>query len=1150
MTTKPLIELLSKSNQIQHLKAQLSRGEKVCYLPSAVPSAYPALWATLFAEMHTDTLLIVPRPEEAQNVADSLSTYLWDPKRVLLWPAHDDLPYERIASPTQDSPFRRLSALERILRTDREPLLIVASVKSILEPTLARRYFEDHREFVKTGDAVNIIALANRVAELGYSPVASVEEVGQFSRRGGIFDIWTPSSDLPIRLELFGDEVESIRLFDPETQRSSREIESFSIISPYEIPVAEYESALERLQQIDLSNLRHEVASSWKQSLEKLSAGDLPAIHSIIAPYFPSGLGNLLDYLSEGTIVFTDLPDRLVLTASTLRSHIEGMRLEMEQSGDIPSNLLSPVFEWSYIEDRLKALPRIEPVNSAEGNFKFYPAPQIRSSTIDIVDKLRSWIDEGRTVFIVTRHHERIRHVAKEHNLPLALDEDVKQGQIFIVPGSIQDGWICDDINLVVLSDTELWGYREPRRARSPRKAPQRVFLADLQPGSYVVHVDHGVAKYVGNVMRGSSGAEREYLVLEYAGGDRLYVPVDQIDRISPYIGGGEPALSRLGTADWARTKRRAKKAADQLAKELLQLYAAREIAKGHSFSPDNELHKEFESAFPYVETDDQLAAIEDVKADMESPKPMDRLICGDVGYGKTEVALRAAFKAVADGKQVAVLVPTTVLALQHYETFRSRFNPFGIRVEMLSRLRTKKERDQVLEDLQKGNVDIVIGTHTILQKNVVFKDLGLVIVDEEQRFGVKHKETLKQIRTQVDVLTLTATPIPRTLQMALSGVRDMSVIETAPEDRLPVYTYIVPKNDSIIRDSIIRELERGGQVFYVHNRVQDIYKVAHKLQEMVPEARITVAHGQMPEQQLEQVMLDFMHHHYDVLVCTTIIESGLDIPNANTLIVDDATHMGLAQLYQLRGRVGRSSNRAYAYLMYRPDARMTEDAQKRLEAISEATQLGAGFRVAMKDLEIRGAGNFLGPEQSGHVYAIGLELYTQMIERAVQELRTGQPISEPPAVTIDLPIPALIPEHYVSDRDTRIRLYRRLASTSTARELRSMESEMRDRFGPLPEEAINLIKLIDLKIVAAKAGVTAIRAADNEVIIKTDNPPPAERLAHWRGVRVVPGQVRVEISGKPDRWLTRLRSVLLQMSYTPEEYQSTGLEDRMVSGR
>lgn len=725
------------------------------------------------------------------------------------------------------------------------------------------------------------------------------------------------------------------------------------------------------------------------------------------------------------------------------------------------------------------------------------------------------------------------------------------------IHGSLDEGFRSPDLGLTLYSDTEIFGWRQrrpvaERRRRRDRSAEERAtFLRGLKLGDYVVHIEHGIAQYDGLVRRSVGGIERDYLNLLYAAGDRLYVPVDQIDRVSRYIGAGDtaPQLTRLGTQEWERAKRKARQAVEELADELIHLYAERQLADGFAFSPDTEWQRELEASFPYVETADQLRALVDVKNDMEMSQPMDRLICGDVGFGKTEVALRAAFKAVQDGKQVAILVPTTVLAQQHYDTFMRRMAAFPVKIEMISRFRTPKEQQAIVHQLWRGEIDIVIGTHRLLSKDISFKNLGLLVIDEEQRFGVRHKERIKTMRANVDVLTLTATPIPRTLHMALAGIRDLSVIDTAPEDRLPIKTYVLPYEDATVREAMLRELERGGQIYFVHNRVHSIYYIASKLKQLVPEAEIAIGHGQLEERQLERVMLEFFSGKDDVLVCTTIIESGLDVPNANTLIIDDATNYGLAQLYQLRGRVGRSAQRAYAYLLYHQDKPMTPEAQERLEAIQEATELGAGFRIAMRDLEIRGAGNLLGAEQSGHIAAVGFDLYSRLLEQAVktlksqlieanllgssqiadgsrqkdeqgagttddlspkpshdssretqeqernapapplrprrQTLKVDEKVLVAPLVTLDLPLDAYLPNEYVADERVRLSVYQRMAEAQTPEAVRELRNDLRDRFGDLPEAAESLLQWLLIKAMALRAGVSSIVTTDEEFIVR-----------------------------------------------------------------
>ncbi|MCG8351321.1 MAG: transcription-repair coupling factor, partial [Chloroflexales bacterium] len=820
------------------------------------------------------------------------------------------------------------------------------------------------------------------------------------------------------------------------------------------------------------------------------------------------------------------------------------------------------------------------PIDSTEpfSDLQFTPTDlfggQLRRLVHEIVGRLR----RDERVAVVTPQAARIHELVVE----AYIDQQPIKGKqkthsvsldssFAAIHGGLDAGWRSPDLNLTLYTDSEIFGWRQrrpiaERRQRRERNVEERAaFLRGLKVGDYVVHIEHGIAVYEGLLRRKVGDVEREYLNLRYAGGDRLYVPVDQVDRVARYIGSGDavPQLTRLGAQEWERAKRKARAAVRDLANELLAIYSQRQLREGHAFSPDNEWQRELENAFPYVETDDQLHVLADVKNDMELSQPMDRLICGDVGFGKTEVALRAAFKAIQDNKQVAILVPTTVLAQQHYETFRRRMAAFPVTIEMLSRFRSAKEQDAILKQLVRGQVDIIIGTHRLLSKDVSFKNLGLVIVDEEQRFGVRHKERLKQLRAEVDVLTLTATPIPRTLHMSLAGIRDLSVIDTPPEDRVPIKTYVVPYEESLIAEAIRRELERGGQIYFVHNRVHSIYHVANRVRHLVPEADIGVAHGQLDERELERVMLDFFDGKYDVLVCTTIIESGLDVPNANTIIIDDATNYGLAQLYQLRGRVGRSAHRAYAYLLYKGDRAMTEAAQQRLQAIQEATDLGAGFRVAMRDLEIRGAGNLLGAEQSGHIAAVGFDLYSRLLEQAVSQLKArfdmsqqeglsadqpggyGPALAQPesikvnekvlvsPLVTLDLPLTAYLPENYIDDAAVRLAVYQRMVEAQSPEEVRSLRQELRDRFGELPDPATHLLIWLQIKALALDAGVSSVVTTNEEFIVRLPILKSAmrERLRRRFGrdstVKIGPQFVRLDRRELKGRWVEKLVAVL-----------------------
>ena len=747
---------------------------------------------------------------------------------------------------------------------------------------------------------------------------------------------------------------------------------------------------------------------------------------------------------------------------------------------------------------------------------------------------------QGKRITIVSHQASRLSDLFTDQNIVTEPVEEVSEapppGALTLVHGSLPEGWVMSG-ETYLFTDAEIFGFVKERRLVKKRPAPHHKLSIDFAPEDYVVHVEHGIGKFTGVKKMAAGGAEKEYLVLEYSSGDTLYVPTDQIDRVNRYVGASDrtPVLSRLGSQEWNKTRQRAKEAADELAKDLLDLYASREVVAGFPYSRDTLWQQELESAFPYVETPDQLEAIAEVKADMERPRPMDRLVCGDVGYGKTEIAIRAAFKSVMDGRQVAVLVPTTVLAQQHFTTFSERLGAFPVKVEMLSRFRSPAEQRAVAEKLAAGSVDICIGTHRLLQKDIMFKNLGLLIIDEEQRFGVNHKEHLKKMRQEVDVLTLSATPIPRTLHMSLVGVRDMSTMETPPEARLPVKTYVAEYNDHLVREAVMRELERNGQVFFLHNRVQSIGLMAENLRELVPEANIAVGHGQMPEDELEKVMSSFTRGEVDVLVCTTIIESGLDMPNANTLIVNKADKFGLTQLYQLRGRVGRGANLAYAYFLYDHGKRLTPIAHKRLRTIYEATELGAGYNIAMKDLEIRGAGNLLGTHQSGHITAVGFSLYTRLLAEAVEEQKAiragkGKPPPKLPAPTVDLPLDAFIPGTYVEDVDTRLELYRTLGNVETAEKLDDVRKELTDRFGTPPPEVENLLYAVRIKALGAKAGVESISMDEGQIVIRSHEGAPVNpnKLAGVLGEGITVGRTQIRLNYKKiAKWREKVEAVL-----------------------
>lgn len=1164
------------------------------------PAVRPYFLAALQSCIGRPLLVITARPVQARTLVEQLNVYSARPELVLSWPTPDTLPYERIAQdPTiVAGRLETLTALQQLAPGQSQQLLIVASAKGLMQPTLSKNDFKQAVFSLTRGQHLDLNRMLSQLVRLGYNAESAVELPGQFSRRGGILDLWPQSEPAPVRIELFGDEIDSLRSFDPVSQRSQQQIEQIIITPPLEVPLWRSNEALAHLEKIDTSSLRPEVLEEWQRMLSQVENGETFEGIEQFMPYYTGGedLCSLVDHLPSEAVVILDGASQINFAVDELNVEAENLRQQFENQGEMPTTLIRPYLNWQELDTSLHKYPRLllERINEEDDRVSDVGRPSEVISgqasneggrpdgRLDLQDlfggvneyvghfdrlqqDVAAFLTEKQRVIVVSQQAERLREQFEDSDLFPVMRKEGQQhllanqpspGSFNLVSGALAAGWRSLELGMVVLTDREIFGWhhkgvwqtQRPARSetRPAARTPQQrdAFLRDLKPGDYVVHIEHGIARFEGLVKikpepsydengRPVEATEREYLYLKYAEADRLYVPIDQVDRILPYTAPGQaiPTLHKLGSGDWTRTKRKVRGAVEDIAKDLINLYSARQVKEGHAFATDNIWQREMEEAFPYNETPDQLRAIFDVKGDMEQPRPMDRLICGDVGYGKTEVALRAAFKAVMDGKQVAMLAPTTILVQQHCQTFTQRLSAYPAVIESLSRFKSKREQTDILERLRQGKVDIIIGTHRLLQKDVLFKDLGLLIVDEEQRFGVKHKEQLKQMRQEVDVLTLSATPIPRTLHMSLVGVRDMSIIETPPAERLPVKTYVTAYNDQLVREVILRELERGGQVFFVHNRVQSIAQVAGQLKLMIPEARIIVGHGQMEEGELEKVMSAFTNHEADVLVCTTIIESGLDIPNANTLIIDNAVMYGLAQLYQLRGRVGRGSNRAYAYFLYKPGSLMSEDAQKRLDTMLDTQELGAGFKIAMKDLEIRGAGNLLGAEQSGQIAAVGFELYVRLLEEAVEQQRGAEErpleaLVEAPTVNLSLPLSAFLPEDYISDQAIRLDIYRRLAAPmQSAGQVREIVRELEDRFGPLPDPVRNLMYLLDIKVLAIRAGIENIIEQGGEIFLRWPAPSIETEMRRKSGSKQVE-PTRPKPTGRANVDVRRLMTV------------------------
>ena len=1116
---------------------------------TAPPSLRPFVVAAVAADREVGgagrpVLAVTATTREADDLAAALRSLL-PPEQVVVFPAWETLPHERL-SPRSDTVGRRLGVLRRLAHPDLDehagPVrVVVAPVRSVLQPQL-KGLGDLEPVRLTVGAEAGLEETARRLTDLAYARVDLVTKRGEYAVRGGILDVFPPTDEHPSRIEFWGDEVEEIRTFAVADQRTIETVPALWAPPCRELLL----TPAVRRRAAELAERHPELA----EILDKLAEGIPVEGMESLAPALigADALELLLHSMPAGTHVLLCDPERIRTRAHDLvrtsAEFLEASWAAAAVGGQAPIDLGAAAFKtlaevrataaalgqpwWSVSPFGLaEAAPgpaatpepwAVEPepevsVTPDAGEsltLAAQPIPLYHGETARLVDDLKRWVGDGWAVTLVFEGSgpaQRAVEVLRDAGLGAATVETVTAppgaGELVVTCGSLTHGFLDPQARFVILTGHDITGGRGAT-TRDMRRMPSRrrntIDPLELRAGDHVVHEQHGIGRYVELVRRVVNGAEREYLVIEYAPskrgqpGDRLFVPTDQLDQLSRYVGGETPALHRMGGADWQKAKARARKAVREIAAQLIQLYAARKASRGHAFGPDTPWQRELEDAFPYTETPDQLAAIEEVKRDMEQPIPMDRLICGDVGYGKTEIAVRAAFKAVQDGKQVAVLVPTTLLAQQHYNTFTERMAQFPVTIRQLSRFATPKEAEQTLAMVADGSADIVIGTHRLLQASTRFKALGLVIVDEEQRFGVEHKEYLKQLRTSVDVLTMSATPIPRTLEMAVTGIREMSTIATPPEERHPVLTFVGAYDDKQVAAAIHRELLRDGQVFYLHNRVESIDRAARRIRELVPEARVAVAHGQMGEDALEKVMVGFWEREYDVLVCTTIVESGIDIPNANTLIVERADLLGLAQLHQIRGRVGRGRERAYAYFLYPPDKPLTEQAHERLATIAQHTELGAGMYVAMKDLEIRGAGNLLGGEQSGHIEGVGFDLYVRMVGEAVQAFKGERP-EEEAEVKIDLPVDAHLPHDYIGVERLRLEMYRKLAEARDEARLAEVVAEMTDRYGEPPAQVANLVAVARFRMLARAYGLTDVSMQGRHVRFSPLSLPDSKQL-------------------------------------------------------
>ncbi len=1054
-------------------------------------------------------ILITYDEMQAGQLLDDMEFFF--PGQTVLFPPREIMLYHTAAR-SREIMGQRISVMERLAAG--EKLMVVAPVDALLVPDVPPDVFRQSRFRVTEGEECSPRELSRKAVQMGYERTSTVEGPGQFSLRGSIFDIYPLSSEKPFRIDFFGEFVDSIRSFDPESQRSEERVETVAVPPATDL-ILDGERRKKGRQKIEQSFRRQmqkmrkdpdfdrsHLESRMDQLFEDMNQGMTVDQLVNYFPFFYEKFASLLDYVGTEAALILDEPARILEHCRTASGEFSGHFIDLLLQGEVLPEQSRIYGEYENLLADAGAMHSIAMQSLPRSSLDFEPKriQMVSSRTIPsyhgklelMAEDIRYWKGNHDSILLLSGNRLRAESLASslldcglEAVVCPKMEGNILPGQIVIVPKSLRKGFEYPEGHFVLVSDQEIYGVRR-KKAPAGKKKKKLDPFTDLKVGSYVVHENHGIGRYLGIKKMTVNGQERDYLDVRYAGTDRLYIPTDQMDLIQPYVGmeGRHPGLSRLGGSEWQRTRARVRESVKKLAFDLLKLYAAREATSGFAFSADNPWQRQFEDSFPYELTPDQLQSLEEIKRDMESRRVMDRLLCGDVGYGKTEVAIRAAFKAVMDGKQVAVLAPTTILAQQHYSTFVSRFGDFPFTVQVLSRFRKPGEQKTILKELREGNVDVIIGTHRLLSKDVKFRDLGLLIVDEEQRFGVGHKETIKRMKKNVDVLTLTATPIPRTLHMSMVGIRDISVIETPPEGRFPVQTYVTEYNDSLIRDAIVREIQRGGQVYFVYNHVKRMARMAERLRLLVPEVRVAVAHGQMNEVSLEKVMASFYEHESDLLLCSTIIENGLDIPNVNTLIVYDSDCFGLSQLYQLRGRVGRSHRIAYAYFTYRKDKILNESAEKRLQAIKEFTEFGAGFKIAMRDLEIRGAGNLLGAEQHGQMAAVGYDMYCKLLSETVQGLKGEEPPKQPETV-VNIKADAYIDNSYISEENHKIRMYKRIAAIDNLSDKNDVEDEMTDRFGDIPIPTCNLIRIAYIRALASSLKMTEISQRGREVRMK-----------------------------------------------------------------
>lgn len=1101
-----LLELVRGSRSYQQLVAGMGNGSAGAAI-NVARGARPCLLAALASDWDGPIIYLTTTARRAYNVSEQLPIWLTEASRLHRF-AEPSAQFYDYAAWDVGVVRNRIAALAALARSSsKAPPIIVAAARALIQASIPPEHFRDNTITLRVGQRHRMDALISRWLGMGYEPATIVIEPGTFSRRGGILDIFPLASEQPVRVDFFDDEIDSLRSFDPGDQRSKAKLLSARIV-PAREALPEQARAVGAQLQSWANSLTDAAAdySSISADIDALAQGSAFACLEHYLPYLYESPACLLDHAPDNCLVLIEEAEQLRQTCADLVEDAELNRADALSSLQIAPGHPAPYLAWDDVRARLGKLPHfaLGSFVGGESPALFAPSERFGGQLRLMLTQLRSYSQRGERIVVLTEQVERLGNLWAEQDASTfvasvaQINKPPAPGSLRFVRGSAAEGWTLPgtDGSLRFITDAEIFGWSRPEPRRrldvKTRRTPDTRYT-DWQDGTYVVHVDFGIGRFAGLRHRSIRDTRREYLMVEYQNADTIYVPIHQADRLSRYVGadGKAPKLSQLGKADlWLKAREKARRNAEAEAKELLEIYSRRAAAQGHAFSSDSAWQHEMEAAFPFVETEDQLRVIQQVKVDMSARKPMDRLVCGDVGFGKTEVALRAAFKAVQDGVQVAVLVPTTVLAQQHYDNFKTRLAAFPVCIEMMSRFRTKAQQRQIATRLANSEVDIIIGTHRLLSDDIRFKNLGLMIIDEEQRFGVKHKEHFKKLRARIDILTLTATPIPRTLYLSLSGIRDISMIQTPPEERLPVITQVGAWDDKLSRMAIRRELDRGGQVFVVHNRIRSIYGIRDKLERLAPEASVAVAHGQMPARMLESVMSEFAHGEYDILLSTSIIENGIDMPRVNTLIVDRADTFGVSQLYQLRGRVGRSAQQAYAYFFHSPGS-LSEEARARLETLAENTQLGAGFQIAVRDLEMRGSGDILSMRQTGHVASVGLHLYTEMLQQAVHEQRGEDARNEPaPAsarerIIIDLPLPAYLPTDWIPEMALRLQLYRRIGNIAQVAEVDAMRDELTDRFGALPAAVEGLLYQIRVKALAQELRATHVQLRRGQIHIK-----------------------------------------------------------------